>query len=55
MLLVNRNLLLGKLKDIENSVRGSLKAFGLKVGHVTKYSFEARVLELTKGIPPSQR
>ena len=29
MLLVNRNLLLGKLQDIENSVRGSLKAFGL--------------------------
>jgi hypothetical protein len=44
MLLVNRNLLLGKLQDIENSVRGSLKVFGLKLGHVTKHSFEARVL-----------
>src|SRR5262245_51375829 len=49
MLLVNRNLLLGKLQDIENSVRGSLKVFGLKLGHVTKHSFEARVLELTEG------
>jgi len=49
MLLVNRNLLLGKLQDIENSVRGSLKVFGLRLGHVTKHSFEARVLELVEG------
>ena len=49
MLLVNRNLLLGKLQDIENSVRGSLKVFGLKLGHVTKHSFEARVRELIEG------
>ena len=49
MLLVNRTLLLGKLQDIENSVRGSLKVFGLRLGHVTKHSFEARVLELVKG------
>lgn len=48
MLLVNRNLLLGKLQDIENSVRGSLKVFGLRLGHVTKHSFEARVLELVQ-------
>jgi transposase len=51
MLLVNRNLLVGKLQDIENSVRGSLKVFGLKLGHVTKHSFEARVLELIEGHP----
>ena len=31
MLLVNRNLLLCKLQDIENSVRGSLKVFGLRL------------------------
>ena len=37
MLLVNRNLLLGKLQDIENSVRGSLKVFGLRLGKVTKH------------------
>jgi transposase len=49
MLLVNRTLLLGKLQDIENSVRGSLKVFGLRLGHVTKHSFEARVLELVEG------
>jgi transposase len=44
MLLVNRTLLLSKLQDIENSVRGSLKVFGLKLGHVTKHGFEARVM-----------
>jgi transposase len=49
MLLVNRTLLLGKLQDIENSVRGSLKVFGLKLGHVTKHTFEARLLELVEG------
>jgi len=47
MLLVNRNLLLCKLQDIENSVRGSLKVFGLRLGQVTKRSFEAsRPLQL---------
>ena len=49
MLLVNRTLLLGKLQDIENSVRGSLKVFGLRLGQVTKHSFEARVLVLVEG------
>ena len=51
MLLVNRNLLLSKLQDIENSVRGSLKVFGLRLGKVTKRSFETRVLELVKAHP----
>jgi transposase len=49
MLLVNRNLLLGKLQDIENSVRDSLKVFGLRLGQVTKRSSEARILELVAG------
>ena len=49
MLLVNRNLLLCKLQDIENSVRGSLKVFGLRLGQVTKRSFEAsRPLQLMR-------
>jgi transposase len=51
MLLVNRNLLLSKLQDIENSVRGSLKVFGLRLGQVTKRSFESRILDLVKGHP----
>ena len=48
MLLVNRNVLRGKLQDIENSVRGSLKVFGFRLGHVTKHTFEVRVLELVE-------
>jgi transposase len=46
MLLVNRQQLLTKAMDLENSVRGSLKVFGLRIGMVTRRAFEARVLEL---------
>jgi transposase len=46
MLLVNRQQLLTKALDLENSVRGSLKVFGLRIGAVTRRTFEARVLEL---------
>ena len=46
MLLVNRQQLLTKALDLENSVRGSLKVFGLRVGTVTRRTFESRVLEL---------
>ena len=46
MLLVNRQQLLTKTLDFENSVRGSLKVFRLRIGTVTRRTFEARVLEL---------
>lgn len=46
MLLVNRQQLLTKALDLENSVRGSLKVFGLRVGTVTRRTFESRVLKL---------
>ena len=51
MLLVNRQQLLTKAMDLENSVRGSLKVFGLRVGVVTRKEFEARVLELVSDDP----
>ena len=51
MLLTNRSVLRRKCLDIENEIRGSLKIFGLKVGRVTKYTFERRVCELTRGQP----
>ena len=51
MLLVNREQLLNKLQDIENSVRGSLRVFGYRIGRVTKRTFEARVLELIEETP----
>lgn len=48
-LLVARKLLLGKLLDVEFSVRGILRGFGLKMGLVTRNGFEARVRELSAG------
>ncbi len=48
-LLVARKLLLGKLLDVEFSIRGILRGFGLKMGVVTRKSFEPRVQELCAG------
>ncbi len=48
-ILTARKTLLGKLIDIELSIRGILRGFGLKVGTVTRKSFEIRVRELTEG------
>ena len=48
-LLVARKLLLGKLLDVEISIRGILRGFGLKMGLVTRKSFESRVRELCAG------
>jgi len=46
LLIANRRLLKRKLVDIENHVRGALRAFGLRVGVVARGGYEARVLEL---------
>src|SRR5215212_3017735 len=46
---VHCKTLLGKLIDIELSMRGILRGFGLKVGAVTRKSFEIRVRELMAG------
>jgi transposase len=46
LLLSNRRVLLEKRVAIDNEIRGTLKAFGLKVGAVTAGRFEARVVEL---------
>src|ERR671921_952201 len=48
-LLVGRKLLQAKLRDVELSVRGILRGFGLKVGEVSKGRFAARVEELVAG------
>jgi transposase len=52
MLLTSRKLLLEKLQDMENELRGTLRNFGLKVGVVSTGNFEARVQELVMGHPP---
>jgi transposase len=48
-LLVGRKLLLAKLLDVELSIRGILRGFGLKVGQVSRGRFAARVQELIAG------
>ena len=50
-LLVGRKLLQAKLLDVELSIRGILRGFGLKVGEVSKGRFAARVEELIAGHP----
>jgi len=48
-LLVGRKLLQAKLHDVELSIRGILRGFGLKVGQVSRGRFAARVQELIVG------
>lgn len=47
--LVGRKLLQGKLLDVELSIRGILRGYGLKVGEVSRGRFEARIQELISG------
>jgi transposase len=46
LLLLQRRNLKRKFLDIENSIRHSLKVFGLRVGRVGRHKFEARIREL---------
>ena len=50
-LLTARKLAQGKLYDIEMSLRGILRGFGLKVGRTTKAGFASRIIELTEHHP----
>jgi transposase len=50
-ILVARKLLLNKLVDVEVSLRGILRGFGLKLGKVTRRDYEARIRELADGHP----
>ena len=47
--LTARKLVQSKLRDIENSLRGILRGFGLKVGKTTAKTFAARIRELVAG------
>jgi transposase len=51
LLLSNRRTLLEKRVAIDNEIRGTLKAFGLKINAVSVAGFEARVLELLADQP----
>lgn len=50
-ILTARKLLQGKLHDVEMSLRGILRGFGLKVGVTTPRTFETRVRDLAEGHP----
>jgi transposase len=49
--LTARKLLQSKLRDLENSLRGVLRGFGLKVGKTTQRMFSTRINELVAGHP----
>jgi transposase len=50
-ILTARKLVQSKLRDIENSLRGILRGFGLKVGKTTERRFAGRIRELVAGHP----
>jgi len=49
--LTARKLVQSKLKDVENSLRGILRGFGLKVGPTTERGFAGRIRALVAGHP----
>jgi len=53
--LTARKLVQSKLRDVENSLRGILRGFGLKVGKPTKREFAGRIQDLVAGHPHLQR
>jgi transposase len=50
-MLTARKLVQSKLRDVENSLRGILRGFGLKVGKTTARTFPGRIRELVAGQP----
>ena len=53
-MLTARKLVQSKLQDLENSLRGILRGFGLKVGKTTRTTFAGRIGELVKAHPNLQ-
>ena len=52
MLLGCRKLVVRKLVDVENDIRGTLRAFGLKVGSISRGRFAVRVTALAEQADP---
>ena len=53
--LTARKLVQSKLRDVENSLRGILRGFGLKVGKTTEREFAGRINQLVTNHPQLQR
>src|SRR5918997_6952158 len=49
-LLTARKLLVGKVRDLDNGIRGLLRGFGLKMGQVSERAFAERARELVEGL-----
>src|SRR5438094_8918808 len=54
-MLTARKLVQSKLRDVENSLRGILRGFGLKVGKTTEREFAGRINQLVTNHPQLQR
>jgi transposase len=54
-MLTARKLVQKQVFEVESSLRGILRGFGLKVGKTTPVKFEGRVKELVCGNPPLER
>ncbi len=54
-ILTARKLVQSKLRDVENSLRGILRGFGLKVGKTTERTFAGRIEELVTDHPHLER
>jgi transposase len=54
-MLTARKLVQKQVMEVESSLRGILRGFGLKVGKTTPVKFEARVKELVAGNPSLER
>ena len=54
-ILTARKLVQSKLRDVENSLRGILRGFGLKVGKTTELRFAGRIEELVESHPHLKR
>ena len=50
-LLSARRIVVGEIRKVENHLRGTLKAFGLKTGKTSRRRFESRIRELVAGSP----
>ena len=48
-LLSARRLVFGEIRKVENHLRGTLKAFGLKTGKTSRRRFEPRIRDLVAG------
>src|ERR1700720_1542580 len=54
-ILTSRKLVQKELLEVESSLRGILRGFGLKVGKTTPVRFEGRIKELVAGHPNLER